>query len=58
MKLWDGIAAVGLFVGAVILAADAALKSTPTVCSKMPAFVGGPVWSFLPLVLVRLAAII
>ena len=57
-KLWDWIGYATLFVAALIVAADAALKGAPTVFSKMPDFMHSELWSFVPLALVLLGTAI
>lgn len=51
-KPWDWIAYAALLTAAVILAADAALKSAPNVEVKMPTFMHSEWWAFVPVVLV------
>jgi hypothetical protein len=58
MKLWDAVTASALIVAAVLEAIDGAIKNSPHLSEKMPDFVGGITWSFLPLGLVAIAAII
>ena len=53
---WTGYAA--LLVAAIIVAADAALKGTPSMLEKLPDFFHSQLWAFLPAIFVVLGTII
>jgi hypothetical protein len=55
---WDWIACSCIFVAAVILAADTGIKVSPELAAHIPAFIGGSLWGFAPLILILVAGII
>ena len=57
-KLWDWIGAAVLFVAAIIPALNTALKDAPAVTSYMPGLLDSSFWTFGPLALLVLFAII
>ena len=57
-KFWDWIAYSCIFVGAAILAADTGVKVSPELAGHIPAFVGGSLWGFAPLILLVVATVI
>src|ERR1051325_4888085 len=57
-KFWDWVAYAGLFIAAIVLAADAAVKSSPTLAPAMPDWVKSEVWAFVPLLLLLLSSAI
>ena len=57
-KFWDWVAYACLFVAAVIVAADAAIKNAPTLSPHLPDWIGREYWSFAPLAMLTLGGII
>ncbi len=55
---WNIVAYVGLFVAALMLAMDTAIKQSKELTEKSPTFVRGKLWGFLPLSLIVLAGFI
>jgi hypothetical protein len=55
---WEWLAYACLLVGAMILAADTALKIAPDLAQKVPGWVGSPLWGFAPLALMLIATVI
>jgi uncharacterized protein involved in cysteine biosynthesis len=55
-KFWDWVAYTGIWVAAVILAADAGLKGSPTLMESIPNWLKWEYWPFVPLALLSLSA--
>ncbi|SRR6266852_1998926 len=58
LGFWEILTLGCIAVAAVITAADEALQHAPAVRSKIPEFIKGGLWSFIPLFLVLTAGII
>jgi hypothetical protein len=57
-SFWDRVAYACLWVGAVILAADTALKLAPDLAQKLPSWTASPFWGVAPLAVVAIATIL
>jgi hypothetical protein len=57
-RLWDWITYSCFFVAAVILAADTGVRVSPELGGHIPAFVGGSLWGFAPLILFLVGTVI
>jgi hypothetical protein len=55
---WEWIAYSCTFVAAVILAADTGIKISPELAAHIPAFIGGSLWGFAPLILIVVASVV
>jgi hypothetical protein len=57
-KFFEWLAYASILVGAVILAADAALKGSPTLMPHLPDWIKSEYWSFAPFALLMLSGAI
>lgn len=55
---WEWVAYATMFIGAVILAADQGFKGAPAMKDHVPLFIASPLWSFAPLILLIVGALI
>ena len=55
---WEWLAYAGLWIGAIFLAIDSALKHSPNMRLRMPRLLGDPLWPWLPLIFLSVSAVI
>jgi hypothetical protein len=61
MPKWDAlgwIAYTGLWIAALMLAVDTGLRAYPELSKRMPAFLTGELWGFLPFALLTVSGVI
>jgi hypothetical protein len=55
---WEWLAYTGIWVSAIILAADVGLKMSPDLRKKFDPIITSPLWGFTPLVLLTISGAI
>jgi len=55
---WDWVGFSCIWLGALALAADGAIRNSPELAKVMPQFFTGPIWPFLPLLFVVLGTVV
>jgi hypothetical protein len=55
---WEWLAYTGIWVPAIILAADVGLKMSPNLRKNFDPIITSPLWGFMPLILLTLSGAI